>query len=129
MGAPIAVALLRFDGLGGLAGWRWLFLTEGLPTVVLGLSLFYLLPASPAEARFLSAKEAQVVEDEVHKCRSSRERVTDTRALLLVALRTRDVWHIGMVKFSKDMTFYGTMLWCATVSCHSHTLQASVEVC
>ena len=34
---PIASALLLTDGAGGLKGWQWLFLIEGLPTIVLGV--------------------------------------------------------------------------------------------
>src|SRR4051794_24526300 len=37
VGAPVSNALLRLDGLGGLAGWQWLFLLEGLPAVLLGV--------------------------------------------------------------------------------------------
>ena len=37
-----------------MQGWRWLFLLEGLPTVLLGLLILRLLPASPEEAHWLS---------------------------------------------------------------------------
>ena len=33
---PIASALLLADGAGGLKGWQWLFLIEGIPTILLG---------------------------------------------------------------------------------------------
>lgn len=35
-GGLLAAAILSMDGFGGLAGWRWLFLLEGLPTIALG---------------------------------------------------------------------------------------------
>lgn len=59
LGAPIAAALLSLDGLGGLSGWRWLFILEGLPTLALAAALPCLLPASPLAAGFLSAAEQQ----------------------------------------------------------------------
>ena len=37
VGAPLAAGLLALDGLGGLDGWQWLFLAEGLPTLVFGV--------------------------------------------------------------------------------------------
>lgn len=57
LGAPLAAALLSLDGLAGLAGWRWLFVIEGLPTLVLAAALPFLLPASPLAAGFLSPAE------------------------------------------------------------------------
>ncbi|MDT7661142.1 MAG: transporter, family, tartrate transporter, partial [Pseudonocardiales bacterium] len=35
VGGPISSALLKLDGIGGLSGWQWLFLAEGVPTVLL----------------------------------------------------------------------------------------------
>ena len=39
VGGPIAAGCLCMDGLGGLAGWQWLFLLEGIPTILFGLSI------------------------------------------------------------------------------------------
>jgi hypothetical protein len=38
-GAPIAATLLSLNGMFGLRGWQWLFLLEGLPTIVFGFIL------------------------------------------------------------------------------------------
>ena len=51
-GGPLAGVLLKIDL--GMQGWRWLFLLEGLPTVLLGLLILRLLPATPEEAHWLS---------------------------------------------------------------------------
>lgn len=56
MGAA-AGALLNLQGVFGLRGWQWLFLVEGLPAILLGLTIFLLLPDSPAQARWLTAPE------------------------------------------------------------------------
>jgi len=57
VGGILSSWLLGLDGLGGLRGWQLLFLIEGLPTVGLGLAMFWLLPDSPASARWLSDGE------------------------------------------------------------------------
>jgi ACS family tartrate transporter-like MFS transporter len=49
MGA-ISGSLLGLDGMAGLRGWQWAFLVQGLPAVLLGLSLLRLLPDAPATA-------------------------------------------------------------------------------
>lgn len=48
-------------GVGGYEGWRWIFILEGLATVLMGVAVFWLLPDSPshAEGRWLTAAEAR----------------------------------------------------------------------
>ncbi|WP_277454422.1 MFS transporter [Janibacter sp. DB-40] len=55
---PIGGALMKMDGIGGLHGWQWLFVLEGIPTVLLGVLIFFLLPNSPQTAPWLDAEEA-----------------------------------------------------------------------
>jgi len=56
---PIASGLLSLDGLLGLAGWQWLFIAEGLPTVVLAAVMFRFLPDRPEEAHWLSQPQRE----------------------------------------------------------------------
>jgi sugar phosphate permease len=56
IGSPIAGAVLGIHWLG-LAGWRWLFLLEGVPAILLGIATLFLLPDRPREARWLRAEE------------------------------------------------------------------------
>ena len=56
VGGPIAAAILGVHWLG-LAGWRWLFLFEGAPAVVLGIATCFVLPDRPNEVRWLKAEE------------------------------------------------------------------------
>ncbi|MDF2794788.1 MAG: transporter permease [Pseudomonas orientalis] len=62
VGGPLAGFILgHFDGLYGLAGWKWLFLLEGLPSVVLGLVVLWLLSDRIEDAPWLTADEKQVL--------------------------------------------------------------------
>jgi MFS transporter, ACS family, tartrate transporter len=51
---PLASGLLSLDGFLGLAGWKWLFIAEGLPTVVLAFVMFRFLPDGPRDAHWLA---------------------------------------------------------------------------
>ena len=62
VGNILGGALLQLDGLLGLAGWQWLFPIEGLPTVVLGVILFFVFPDRPKAASGLTPAEADVLE-------------------------------------------------------------------
>jgi ACS family tartrate transporter-like MFS transporter len=53
----VAGALLKLDGRLGLAGWRWLFLVEGLPAIVLSVVFLFSLPDAPAAVTWLSGAE------------------------------------------------------------------------
>jgi len=57
IGGPIGSGLLSLDGFLGLAGWKWLFIVEGLPTVVLACVFFRFLPDRPADARWLTTPQ------------------------------------------------------------------------
>lgn len=57
LAAPLAAGLLRLGGLGGLAGWRWLFLVQGGATLGLAAVLRARLPDSPATAPFLNEED------------------------------------------------------------------------
>ena len=59
IGSPISAAILGLNGAGGLAGWKWLFLLEALPAVLLGLAVPWLLDAGPSTAAWLSTSEKQ----------------------------------------------------------------------
>ena len=55
----LAAAIAKMDGLGNLSGWRWIFIIEGLASVVIGVSCFFLLPNSPSLAKWLNPEEAR----------------------------------------------------------------------
>lgn len=59
IGSPLAGVLLGFDGVGGLHGWQWMFLLEGIPAVVLAFVVFRKLPDNPSKAPWVSPAEAQ----------------------------------------------------------------------
>ena len=62
LGAAASGYLLRLDGVGGLAGWQWLFVLEGLPTVLLGVVTWWYLDDKPADARWLSHTEKRALD-------------------------------------------------------------------
>lgn len=68
VGGPIAACLLELDGAGGLHGWQWLFLLEGLPAVALGTAMCFFLARCPASARFLGQEERDWL---LLRCRSA----------------------------------------------------------
>lgn len=57
--SPVSALLLQMDGTGGLRGWHWLFMLEGLPTVLLGGVCLFFLTDRPAQATWLDARQRE----------------------------------------------------------------------
>jgi MFS transporter, ACS family, tartrate transporter len=109
IGGPISGLLLSMNGMGGLAGWQWLFLIEGIPAVVLGFVTLGYLPDGPKHARWLTDEEKQWIVARLQREREeSRSRAHHT---LGEALRSRRVWTLAFIYFSVIMSFYGISLW------------------
>ncbi|KAH9822593.1 major facilitator superfamily domain-containing protein [Melampsora americana] len=64
----LAYGLIRLDGAGGRPGWAWIFIVEGLFTVLCGICGYFIIPATPTATRFLNArqKESLMVPEEIY---------------------------------------------------------------
>lgn len=55
----LAYAIAKMNGIGGYEGWRWIFIIEGLASVLIGVMCFFALPDSPSRSKWLSVDEAR----------------------------------------------------------------------
>jgi MFS transporter, ACS family, tartrate transporter len=105
IGAPLSGAILGMDGIGGLHGWQWLFLIEGVPSLVLALAVLVWLPDGPDDARWLAADEKAVI-----KARLASEPPHAHRDLWPM-LRDARVWALAIPDFGIVLSTYGLGLW------------------
>src|SRR3954471_1791783 len=54
LGSPLSVSLLQLEGAFGLHGWQWLFVMEGIPTILLGIACLFVLTDKPRDASWLT---------------------------------------------------------------------------
>ena len=83
LGGPLAGAILRVHWLG-IPGWRWLFLLEGAPAILLGIATMFVLPDRPDEVRWLRPDERDWLATslaEERRVKANVERVTISQAL------------------------------------------------
>ena len=75
IGGPLSTALMQLDGVLGLHGWQWMFIGEGVPTALLGLTVYSVLTERPSEAKWLTQAEKDWLEAELAKERHAVESV------------------------------------------------------
>ncbi len=102
IGGPISGALLSMHGVGGLAGWQWLFLLEGVPSIVLGLVVLNVLAERPEEAAWLTEPERTTLAACLREDAATQRHET-TR----IALSNRRTWLLAAVYFTIPVTLYG----------------------
>jgi MFS family permease len=107
VGAPLSGWILhQFANSTGLRGWQMLFLLEGLPSILIGFAIPWLLTDGVKSAKWLSEEEKQVIEralsaEEIHKKHISLHEVFYHPELILYAA----------IYFCCVMGLYGTGFW------------------
>jgi MFS family permease len=110
VGPASGLILAKLNGAGGLAGWRWLFLLEGLPAVALGLLTPRLLDRSPEAAAWLSpAERARIAMLLVG------EDAGVAHARPLSALVHPRVLALSLVYACYGVSFFGLVFWLPTI--------------
>jgi len=71
LGSPISSAILAMNGIAGFKGWRWLFLIEGAPTLLLAVIVPLVLTDRPRDAKWLSDDQKQWIEQTLEKERKA----------------------------------------------------------
>lgn len=111
VGAPLSGAIMaHFHGRAAMDGWQWLFIMEGLPSVLMGLLALIILDDSPAHAKWLSPAEREVVKRAVEA-----EQSTVPHHGLLAGFRTPAVWGLAGVYFAFVLGLYGLNFWLPTM--------------
>ncbi len=116
IGGPVSGLILsRFSGAAGLAGWQWLYLLEGLPSVVVGLLVLGLLDDGPAKAKWLSDDEKELL---LRRIEEERKLIVEEGAghhRLADAFRSGRLWLHALIYFCVVMGLYGISFWLPSI--------------
>jgi ACS family tartrate transporter-like MFS transporter len=112
VGNPLGGWLLGFDGSYGLSGWQWLFLVEGIPSVMLGFIVLAFLTDRPEHASWLSDEHRAWLVERLG--RDGDESAAPHRLAPLRALLQPMVWLVSLLYFLYALTFYGYLFWAPT---------------
>ncbi len=110
-GGPLSGWLLhRMSSVGGLHGWQWLYLLEGLPSILAGTTAMFFLQDSPHKAIWLVDRERSLLlqrlneDDTLMSAKTIHHSLGD-------AMRSHRVWLLGLVYFGFVMGGYGISFW------------------
>jgi MFS transporter, ACS family, tartrate transporter len=99
--------ILGFEGRLGLHGWQWLFLIEGVPSIVVGAAALVVLADRPATARWLPPPERDWLVGRLQQDESS----TPGRTAPLDGLRHPIVWLLSVTNFLMAMPLFAYAFW------------------
>ena len=109
VGAPISTLMLDHVHWLGLSSWRWLLILEGVPAVLCGIFVYFLLPNRPAEARFLDEEEKDWISSELLK--EEREKLAKHRVSAMQVFTNERVWHLIGIGFALFVSVYTINFW------------------
>lgn len=118
VGGPISGVLLAFHHVGGLAGWQWLFLIEGLPAVFLGIVVYFHLADRPSDAAWLREEQRTWLVATLAREKAPPSAGTGGDPLSVffdVVLFNTNIWLLAFIYFGLNTCSYGISLWLPTL--------------
>jgi MFS transporter, ACS family, tartrate transporter len=108
--SPIAGLILGHSWLS-FAGWRWLFILEGLPAILLGIMAFFYLTDLPEQAKWLAPEQRQWIENKLKE-----EKLVTVQAMpTLQALKSRTIVLLAAVCLFNYFAYYSFLFWLPTM--------------
>ena len=109
IGLPVSGAILNMHGISGVSGWRWLFLLEGIPAVVLGVMVLFRLPDSPSHAVWLNPQQKNWLNNQLARDNATVE--ISRHHSWLSALKNKTVLLLSLVWFLQAFGSIGITLF------------------
>ena len=113
IGGPLAGAIMTgMHGVNGWSGWQWLFLLEGIPSVLAGVVTMFYLTNKPQEAKWLTEEEKRLVLADIER---DHGLLGDREHSFLGALRDPRIWLMVLIFFcviaaNSSLTFFAPTL-------------------
>ena len=111
IGGPLSGWILKsLNGTNGLAGWQWLFLLEGVPSILLGFVVLFYLDDRVKDAKWLTKTERDLILRDV-----AAEETSKAEGSIFAALFNPKIWLLALVYFCFVSGLYGISFWLPTI--------------
>lgn len=114
IGSPLSGWIMTsFDNARGLAGWQWLFLLEAIPSVLLGLLTFKMLPNHFSKAKWLTEEEKAILADNLKKDLAGNSSAQE-KSSFKDGFFNINILKLGAINFSMLLCTYSMGFWLPT---------------
>src|SRR5690242_18443773 len=115
IGSPVSGGIMQYmDGANGWRGWQWLFLLEGIPSVIVGILILVVLPDGPKSAPWLTAEERELLIARIAQDNASKRELSG-RHSFTDAFKDGRVWALAIVYLALATCFYAVGFWMPTI--------------
>lgn len=117
VGVPISHWIMRNVTWGGYEGWRWVFILEGIPSVLLGIITIFFLTDKPKDAKWLPEDEKQWIVDELARERKEKLVIGDDNfwKSTLAALNLQ-TFHLAFIYLFVITGYYGLIFFIPSIT-------------
>ncbi|KAI9800755.1 MAG: hypothetical protein M1833_003172 [Piccolia ochrophora] len=114
-GGVLAWGIAHMRGVGGLNGWRWIFILEGLLTIIVAASAYFFVVNYPATAGFLSDDEREFIYNRLKSDNDATRNEAFTWGNVSRALKDPKVWLYGAGFHTMSLPLYTLSLFLPTI--------------
>ncbi|MDR7316836.1 MFS transporter [Brevibacillus nitrificans] len=113
IGAPLSTWIMDNITWLQMSGWRWMFVLEGIPAVILGIFVIFFLTNKPSQAKWLTQQEKDWLEAELDAEQKASAQVN--KASTREMLKDSKVWKLSLLYFGVYTAVYGLSFWMPTI--------------
>ncbi|OOQ88616.1 MFS transporter [Penicillium brasilianum] len=114
-GGILAWGIAHMNGVGGYSGWRWIFILEGLLTIVVSVIAYFWVHNYPTTAKFLTNEEREYIQFRLKNDNDSTRDETFSWSAVLDAFKDPKVWLYGLGFHSLSLPLYTLSLFLPTI--------------
>ena len=112
LGSPLSGWILEYaEGWGFAKPWQWLFIIEGIPSIIVGLTIPFLLSDGPAKASWLDSEEKRQLLERLEADEARKKKIGSGSHGAVDAFRSPLVWICCLIYFCFTIGLYGVSFW------------------